>query len=345
MKAAYISNHGNLDNIQIGEVDDIKIDPNEVLIKTHFAALNHLDLFVIKGWSGLKLKMPHVFGADGSGIVKQIGSEVSTIEIGDMVTINPGISCGKCEKCLSGKQVLCKQFAIKGEHEWGTFAEFFKMPEINILKIPNGFPLDKAAAAPLTFLTAYRMVNTLGKTRPGDFIFIHGAGGGVSSAAVQIAKYLGATVIATTSSSEKIEKTKKLGADYVINYKEMTDYTQLVYKEITKRRGVDIVIDSVGKTTFKTSIRLLRLGGRLITCGATTGSQVELNLANIFWKHLQIKGTTMSNQGEFHEVMKLIFERKLNPIIDKIYSLDKAKEAENYLNDGNQFGKILLKVS
>ncbi|MFW9819234.1 MAG: alcohol dehydrogenase catalytic domain-containing protein, partial [Candidatus Thorarchaeota archaeon] len=141
MKAAYIFGHGNLENIQIGEVDDITIEPNEVLIQTRFAALNHLDLFVIKGWPGLNLNMPHVIGADGSGIVKEVGSEVATIEIGDRVTINPGISCGKCEKCLSGKQVLCKQFGIKGEHKWGTFAEFFKMPEINVLKIPNAFPL------------------------------------------------------------------------------------------------------------------------------------------------------------------------------------------------------------
>ncbi|MFX0020909.1 MAG: zinc-binding dehydrogenase [Candidatus Hermodarchaeota archaeon] len=345
MKAAYISNHGSLDNIQIGEVDDIKIGSNDVLIETHFAALNHLDLFVIKGWSGLNLRMPHVIGADGSGVVKEIGSEVSTIKIGDKVTINPGISCGKCEKCLSGKQVLCKKFTIKGEHEWGTFAEFFKMSEINVLKIPNAFPLDKAAAAPLTFLTAYRMVKTLGKASSGDFIFIHGAGGGVSSAAVQIAKYFGAKVIATTSSSEKIEKTKKLGADYVINYKEMKDYSQYVYKELTKRCGIDIVIDNVGKATFNNSIRLLKPGGRLITCGATSGPNIEINLANVFWKHLQIKGTTMSNQNEFRAVMKLIFDGELTPIIDSVFPLDRVKDAERYLSEGKQFGKVLLNVS
>jgi NADPH:quinone reductase-like Zn-dependent oxidoreductase len=344
MKAAYISQHGSLDNILVGEVDDLRINPNEVLIETHFAALNHLDLFVIKGWQGLELKMPHVLGADGSGIVKEIGSEVSKLKIGDKVTINPGISCGKCEMCLSGKQVLCKDFSIKGEHEWGTYAEFFKMPEINVIKVPNSVNLDKAAAAPLTFLTAYRMLKTLAKVKPKDFVFIHGAGGGVSSAAVQIAKYLGAKVIATTSSSEKIERTKNLGADYVINYKEMKDYTQYVYKEITNKHGIDIVIDNVGSATFNTSIRLLRPNGRIITCGATSGSHVEFNLTNIFWKHIEIKGSTMSNQGEFREVMNLVFENKLNPIIDKIYWLDRVKDAENYLNEGKQFGKVLLKV-
>ncbi|MFX1379346.1 MAG: zinc-binding dehydrogenase [Promethearchaeota archaeon] len=345
MKAAYIYEHGSLDNIQIGEVDNLNVEPNEVLIKTQYASLNHLDLFIVKGWSGLVLKMPHVIGADGSGIVKEIGSEVSTLQIGDKVTINPGISCGKCEMCLSGEQVLCKNFSIKGEHQWGTFAEYFKLPEINVLKVPNSFSLEKAAAAPLTFLTAYRMLTTLGATQPGDYVFIHGAGGGVSSAAIQIAKYYGAKVITTTSSPEKVEKAKQLGADYVINYKEVKDYTQYVYKELTNRRGIDIVIDNVGIDTFNTSIRLLNPGGRLITCGATSGSQVEFNLANIFWKHLEIKGSTMANQREFRAVMKLVFKGKLIPIIDKIYPFEKVKDAEKYLTEGKQFGKVLLKFS
>ncbi|MFX1503185.1 MAG: zinc-binding dehydrogenase [Promethearchaeota archaeon] len=345
MRAVYISNHGDLEAIQIGEVDDLQVGPNDVLIETRFVALNHLDLFVIKGWSELNIKMPHVIGADGSGIVKEIGSEVSTVNIGDRVTINPGISCGKCEMCLTGKQVLCKDFSIKGEHEWGTFAEFFKMPEINVLKIPRDYPLDKAAAAPLTFLTAYRMLTTLGNVKPRDFVFIHGAGGGVSSAAIQIAKYFGAEVIATTSTSEKLTKTRKLGADYVINYKEMKEFTKHVYTEVTKRHGIDIVIDNVGSATFNKSIRLLRSGGRLITCGATSGPLSQINLANIFWKHLEIKGSTMSNQREFRAVMRLVFEGKVNPIVDRIFPFDKAKNAENYLREGKQFGKVLLEVS
>ncbi|MFX1384775.1 MAG: zinc-binding dehydrogenase [Promethearchaeota archaeon] len=344
MKAAYFSNHGDLDNIQIGNVNNLKIGPTEVLIKTKFAALNHLDLFVIKGWPGLNIKKPHVIGADGSGIVEEVGSEVSTVEIGDRVTINPGISCGKCEMCLTGNQVFCKSFYIKGEHEWGTFAEYFKVPEINVFKIPDSFSFNKAAAAPLTFLTAYRMLKTLGQVKIGDYVFIHGAGGGVSSAGIQIAKLFGATVITTTSTAEKIEKARDIGADYVINYQEEKDYTNYVYKEITKKKGIDLVIDNVGSVTFNTSIRLLKVGGRLITCGATSGSQSEINIANIFWKHLQIIGSTMSNQNEFQAVMKLIIDGKLIPIIDKIYPLEKAVEAEKYLDATHQFGKILIKV-
>jgi len=343
MKAAYINKNGNLDQIQIGELDNPKIRPNEVLIDTMFAALNHLDLFVIKGWPGLNLSFPHIIGADGSGIVKEVGSEVSTLNEGDRVTINPGISCGKCDKCLSGRQVLCNLFTIKGEHQWGTFAKYFKMPEINVLKIPDGYPLDKAAAAPLTFLTAWRMLKTQANLQNGEIVFIHG-GGGVASAAIEIAKSLGAKVIITTSSPEKVEKAKKLGADNVINYNQMEDYIKYVYTNLTNKQGVDIVIDNVGNATFQTSIRLLKPGGRLITCGATTGPQTQVMLNQIFWKHLEIKGSTMANQGEFRTVMKLVFEEKIYPIIDKIFPLEEAKEAEKYLSKGKQFGKVLLKI-
>jgi NADPH:quinone reductase-like Zn-dependent oxidoreductase len=345
MRAAYFSEHGNLEQIKIGEVTIPKIGPNDVLIETKYGALNHLDIFVIRGWPGLTLSMPHVIGADGSGIIKEIGSEVSTISEGDRVTINPGISCGKCDMCLSGQQVLCKQFSILGENKWGSFAQYIKIPEINVIKIPEDYPFDKAAAAPLTFLTAWRMLITQAKIKYSDIVFIHGAGGGVSSAAIQIAKYFGAKVIATSSTLEKIEKAKKLGADHVINYKEMKNYSKYVYTDLTNRHGIDIVIDNVGQTTFPTSIQLLRPGGRLITCGVTSGPFTKINIIDIFWKHLEIKGSTMANQAEFREVMKLIFEGKLNPVIDRIYPLENVKEAEQYLSEGNQFGKVLIKVS
>ena len=345
MKAAFINEHGNFEKVQIGDVEIPQVGPNDVLIETKFGALNHLDLFVIRGWPGLTLSMPHVIGADGSGIIKEVGSEVSTLTQGDKVTINPGLSCGKCEMCLSGQQVLCKRFSILGENQWGTFAQYAKIPEINVLKIPKDYPFDKAAAAPLTFLTAWRMLTTQANIKHNEYVFIHGAGGGVSSAAIQIAKYFGARVIATTSTFDKIEKTKELGADHVINYKETKDYTKYVYTELTKRQGVDIVIDNVGQATFQTSIQLLRPGGRLITCGVTSGPFTKINITNIFWKHLEIKGSTMANQGEFRDVMQLVFERKLNPIIDRIYPLEKVRDAEQYLSEGNQFGKVLIDSS
>ena len=173
---------------------------------------------------------------------------------------------------------------------------------------------------------------------------IHGAGGGVSNAAIQIAKLLGATVIVSTSSSEKIEKAKQIGADFVVNYKEMKDFTKYVYTELTKKQGIDVVIDSVGMATFPTSIHLLRSGGRLITCGVTSGPNTKINLTNIFWKHLEIKGSTMANQIEFRDVMEYVFKGEITPVIDKIFPLEEVKEAEKYLEEGNQFGKILLKI-
>ncbi len=344
MKAAFIQEHGNLDKIQIGEVNTPTISPNEVLIETKFGALNHLDIFVVRGWPRLTLNMPHVIGADGSGIVKEIGSEVTTLSVGDKITINPGISCGKCEMCLSGQQVFCKQFSILGENKWGTFAQYLKLPEISVLKIPDGFSLEKAAAAPLTFLTAWRMLITQAGIKPNEYVFIHGAGGGVSSAAIQIAKYYGAKVITTTSTSKKMEMAMNLGADHVINYKETKDYRNQVF-ELTNKHGIDVVIDNVGQATFPTSIRLLRPGGRLITCGVTSGPLSKINIADIFWKHLEIKGSTMANQGEFRAVMQLVLDGTLNPIIDKVYPLENVREAEEYLSDGNQFGKVLIKVS
>ena len=343
MKAAFITSHGDLDRIQIGNLEIPKIGPNDVLIKTKFAALNHLDLFVVKGWPGLKLSMPHIIGADASGIVEEIGSEVSTLVKGDKVTINPGLSCNKCEMCLSGNQVLCKQFSILGEFQAGTFAEYFKVPEVNALKVPNNYPLDKAAAAPLTFLTAWRMLTTKANVKKGEYVFIHGAGGGVSTAAIQIAKLLGATVITSTSSSEKIKKAKQIGADYVINYKEVKDLAKVIYTELTNGYGIDVAIDTVGMATFPDSISLLRTGGRVITCGVTSGPTTKIDLAKVFWKHLEIKGSTMANQSEFRDVMKLVFNGEISPIIDKIFPLEVIKDAMIYLEKGIQFGKVLLK--
>jgi NADPH:quinone reductase-like Zn-dependent oxidoreductase len=344
MKAAYILKHGDLNNLIVGDLDKPNIREKEIIIETRFSALNHIDLFIIKGWLGLDLKMPHILGSDASGIVVEVGSSVTTVKKGDRVAINPGLSCGTCDICLSGKQNFCKNFSIMGEHQWGTHAEYFVVPEVNAIKLPLDVRFEIAAAAPLTFLTAWRALKTQARLQYGETIFIHGAGGGVSSAAIQIAKLLGATVITTTSSAKKVEIAKKLGANFVINYKENPNYDVFVYKNIMNREGVDVVLDSVGKETFEKSLRLLKPGGRLITPGSTTGPKSEVDLRQIFWKQLEIKGTTMSNQSEFRDVMKLIFNGKLNPIIDKIYPLNDIKEAEEHLQEGKQFGKVLLKV-
>ena len=288
--------------------------------------------------------MPHVLGSDGGGFIEEVGSEVTQFQKGDPVTVNPGISCGKCYYCLAGKQNFCKQFSILGENQWGTFAEFFKVPEANIMKIPRNFSMEKAAAAPLTFLTAWRLLKTQAKLQAGEIIFIHGAGGGVSTAAIQIAKYLGAKVITSTSTEKKEEHAKSVGADNVVNYKENPEYGKTIYKELTNEKGVDVVLDSVGKETFQDSLRILKPGGRLVTPGATTGAKTEIDIRRIFWKQLKITGSTMSNQKEFRDVMKLVFSHELEPIVDKIFSIEQVHDAEKYLKKGKQFGKVLLKI-
>ncbi len=343
MRAACIAKHGELEEIAVRDIEAPKPGHDELIVRMKFAALNHLDYFVTKGWPGLELKMPHVLGSDGAGIVEAVGPSVTQFQVGDTVAINPGLSCGRCEACLSGEQNFCKSFSIKGEHQAGTFAELFTAPEASALKLPAWFPLDKAAAAPLVSLTAWRLLVTRARVQPGEVVFVHGAGGGVSTAAIQIAKYLGATVITTTSTPEKVEKAKMLGADHVIDYQAMPDYSTHVFKDLTGKRGVDVVVDSVGARTFATSLRLLRPGGRLVTCGATTGPNTDLDIRQVFWKQLVIMGSTMSNQREFREVMRLVLSGKIEPVIDKEFPLDQARQAEEYLLPAGQFGKVLLR--
>jgi len=346
MKAAYIEKHGGLEEIRIGNLEPPVCKPNEVLVKTAYSGLNHLDIFVTAGWAGLNLKFPHILGSDGCGKVLELGSAIqnSSIRVGNMVTINPGTSCGECSICESGNQNFCDKFSIKGEFEQGTFAEQFSIPAANVLKIPDGFPLNEAAAAPLSYLTAWRMLTTKTHVKVGDIVFIQGGSGGVSICALQIAKYFGAIVIVSTSTEEKAKKIRNLGADHVINYKENPDYLKFVYKDLTQRKGCDIVVDSVGTLTFENSLRLLKKGGKLVTCGATTGPTSKINLNSVFWNQLEILGSTMSNQKEFREVMELVFNGKLKTVIGKEFSLSEAQKAEKYLNSGNNFGKIVLKI-
>lgn len=345
MKAAFIKKHGNLDQLLIGNLDTPKIKPNEVLVQTKYGALNHIDVFLIKGWPGLKLSMPHVLGSDGSGIIKEIGSAVTTLSEGERVAINPGLSCGKCKFCLSGNQNFCKSFSIMGEHRWGTYCEYFKVPEENALKLPSKISYELAAAAPLTYLTAWRLLTTQANLKQGEYVLIHGAGGGVSTAAIQIAKTLGAKVITTTSDQDKMKKALELGADHVFNYITNPDYGKTIFSDITKKQGVDVIIDSVGKITISNSLRLLKPGGRLVIPGATTGAIAEIDIRQIFWKQIKIFGSTMSNQREFREVMKLVFEGKLKPTVDKKFQLEEIFEAETYLKEGKQFGKVLVEIS
>jgi len=324
----------------MSEVPEPTIGPDEVLVRVRAVAMNHLDLFVRGGLPNLKLPLPHILGSDIAGEVAATGDWVPDLEVGERVVVNPGSSCGTCEHCLAGEDPLCKDYKILGEHVPGGYATHVAVPGKSVVRLPPEFPFEQAAAAPLVFMTAWRMLVTRARLRPGEDVLVIGAGSGVSTAAIQIAKLAGCTVYATSSSEAKLEKARALGADVTINHKTM-EIDKAIW-ELTGKRGVDVAIDHVGKDTIAKSVRALRRGGRLLVCGATTGGLAEIDLRYLFWRHLTILGSTMSSHREFEEVMRLIFMGKLKPVVDRVLPLEKAREAHEYLERGEQFGKIVL---
>ncbi|MCL4393428.1 MAG: zinc-binding dehydrogenase [Chloroflexi bacterium] len=342
MKALAFYEHGGIDKLQIVDLPKPAPGPRQVLIAVKAVALNHLDLFVRTGSPALKLMLPHIPGSDLAGVVAEVGSEVRNVRVGERVVVNPGISCGGCEFCLEGEHSLCREFKILGEHTTGGAAEFVRVPADNVLAIPDDLPFEQAAAAPLVFLTAWRALITRARLRAGEDLLILGAGAGVSTAAVQIAKRAGARVFVTSSSDDKLAKAKEIGADVLINYR-TAEWDREVYR-LTNRRGVDVVFESVGAETWFKSIRSLRRGGRLVVIGATSGPNPIEQLNRVFWDQLEIIGSTMSNQSEFREVMKLVFRGELKPIVDVVWPLERARDAHERLEKGEQFGKIVLTI-
>ncbi len=345
MKATVFHNHGSPDVLSYEEIEDPVVQQNQVLVKVKAVALNHLDLFVRNGIPGLKLEMPHILGSDISGEIVEVGAKVKgSFEEGQHIIVDPGISCGKCEFCMSGQESLCATYGIIGEHYRGGYAQLIALDSQNIIPIPKEAPLDleKAAAIPLTLMTAWRLLISKAQLRPTDDLLIIGIGGGVALAGLQIAKATGARVIVTSSSDEKLEKAKKLGADIIINHKTNPDYHKEVF-HLTKNRGVDVVLDSVGQATWSRSLKSLRKGGRLVTCGATSGPIAETNVNLLFWKQLEILGSTMSSRSELWTALKLVWNGSIRPIVDRTLPLSKAREAHEVLERGEQFGKIVLR--
>jgi NADPH:quinone reductase-like Zn-dependent oxidoreductase len=342
MKALAFFEHGELEKLQITELPPPPIGANDVLINIKASALNQLDLFVRRGSPALKLHLPHIPGSDGAGVIAAMGENVSELQVGQRVTINPGVSCGRCEFCIAGEESLCADFKIIGEHMHGTAAEFVRVPARNVLPIPDAISFEQAASAPLVFLTAWRALISRARLRAGEDVLILGAGAGTATAAIQIAKYAGARVFVTSSSEEKLQRARLLGADFALNYKS-DDWDRQLFA-LTGKRGVDVVFESVGAQTWLKSIRALRKGGRLVTIGATTGARPQEELGYIFWKQIDILGSTMSNQREFREVMKLVLRGELQPVIDSVFPLERAQEAHARLESGAQFGKIVLKI-
>ena len=338
MKAVFFRSHGGSEVLEYGDWPDPKPGPGEVVVAIRASAMNQLDVFVRNGIPGVPL--PQVPGADGSGVVQELGPEVTGLTPGDRVLIQPGLWCGTCEFCLSGEQCLCVTFRIVGEHAPGTFAEQAVVPAHNLFPIPEKISFEQAAAFPLSYQTAWRMIVGRGAVRPGDTVLIHGVGGGVGWAALQVALLCGARVIATTSGEEKARQARVAGAELVVDYAS-EDVGEAVRRH-TAKRGVDVVVDSVGEKTWMTSLRAVRRGGRIVTCGATTGPNPAEEIRLIFWKHISILGTTMANDREFRAVLEAVASGRLAPRIDRVLPLAQAADGYRLLEEGRQFGKIVL---
>jgi NADPH:quinone reductase-like Zn-dependent oxidoreductase len=342
MKAIAITAHGGMEKVQYMDVERPPLGPREVLIEARAVALNHLDIWVRNGLPGSRLTMPHVLGADGAGVVAEVGAEVSRVQVGDRVVINPGLHCGMCEFCQAGEQSLCATFGIMGETRPGTFAEYFQVPQENVHPVPEGFSWEEAAAFPLVFVTAWRMLISKAAIKPVEDILILGIGGGVSTAVLQIVKAIGLRAFVTSSSDDKLQQATKLGADAVINYKTQ-DFAREI-RHLTQQRGVDVVVDSVGGDSYAKSLASLVKGGRLVTCGATAGPRPQTDLARIFWNQLSVFGSTMGNMREFAEMLNFVSKRGVKPVIDQVFPVAEGANALARMEEGKQFGKIVLKV-
>jgi NADPH:quinone reductase-like Zn-dependent oxidoreductase len=340
MKALAFHEHGGLDRLRYQEVPDPAIGPADVLVRVRACALNHLDLFVREGLPGFRLPLPFWTGCDIAGEVAQVGAEVREVAVGDRVAVNPNLHCGRCEFCQKGEQSLCVTYGILGEHVHGGLAEYVKVAGDKTLALPAHVKYEDAAAFILVNMTAWRMLVTQARLRAGEDLLVIGVGGGVSSTAVQIGKLCGARVWVTSSSDDKLARARELGADECINHAR-EDWARVVWEK-TGKRGVDVVLENVGAATWKGSLRALAKGGRLVTCGATSGPIGETDIRVVFWKQVSIIGSTMSSNPEFHDVMRELFRGRLRAIVDAVMPLAEGVDAQRRLAEGKQFGKIVL---
>ena len=338
MEALFFEKHGGTDVLQYGERPTTEPGPGEVRVAIRAAAMNHLDIFVRDGIPDVPL--PQIPGADGAGVIDKLGEGVEGWKPGDPVLIQPGLFCNACEFCRGGEQSLCVTFRILGEHAAGTFAEFVVVPARNVFAIPSGLTFEEAAAFPLVYQTAWRMIVTRGAVRPGQTVLIHGAGGGAGGAALEIALLCGARVFATTHGEEKLRRIREAGAEWVFDYQ--TGDVGRAVRAQTQKRGVDVVIDSVGEKTWMSSLQAVCKGGRIVTPGATTGPNPKEEIRLIFWKQISILGSTMANDREFRALLSTVAAGKLRPRIDRVFPLSQAAEAYRRLEKGEQFGKIVL---
>lgn len=344
MRALTLTATGSLDHLVVQDVPLPPLErPDDVRVRIRAAALNHLDLFVARGLPGVTYTFPHIVGADGAGEVDAVGPAVTGWSRGDAVMLNPGLSCGDCAACRSGEESLCAGFRLLGEHHPGTVAEYVVVPAANLARVPAGMPWSVAAAFPLATLTAWRMLVTRAQLQRGEWMLVWGVGGGVALACVRIAALLGARVIATSGTPAKLEAARDAGAELLVDHREEDVVARV--RAVTEGRGVDVVADSVGAATWPVSLRALRRGGRLVTCGATSGPHVQLDVRKLFWHQWSLLGSTMGSRAEFRAIAEQAAAGHLWPAVDTVVPLARAADAFRRLDAGEQTGKLVIEVA
>jgi NADPH:quinone reductase-like Zn-dependent oxidoreductase len=338
MKAFRVHQHGSPEVLKEETLPDPSPAADEAIVEVKACALNHLDIWVRRGVPGHKFPLPIIPGCDIAGVVKEVGSVVKNAKPGDRVVVAPGFGCGTCDLCSAGDDNLCRDYGIMGETRDGGYCQFVRVPSRLLIPIPADMPFEQIAAVPLVFLTAYHMLVARCRLQPGDDVLVHAAGSGVGSAAVQIAKLHGARVWATASTDAKRAKAKDLGADDAFGYE---NFTEEVRKR-TNKRGVDIVFEHTGSATFEGSLKSLAKGGRVVTCGSTSGAEVKFDLRLVFFKSLSILGSTMGSRGEVHRIVKLVGQGKLRPVVDRVMPMSDVRKAHEMMERREQFGKIVL---
>jgi NADPH:quinone reductase-like Zn-dependent oxidoreductase len=342
MKAVVFHEFGGPEKLRYEDAPEPRINETEALIRVRACALNHLDIWARAGTRGERIPMPHISGSDISGEIANVGGLVTNHNRGDKVLIAPGISDGICEYCTSGWDSLCDQYKIIGYETQGGYAEYVSVPAQNILSIPDKLNFEEAASVPLVFLTAWHMLTTRSHLTPGETVLIWAAGSGVGSAAIQVAKVLGAKVIATAGNDEKLEKARRLGADWTINHHSQDVPSEV--KRITNGKKANVVFDHIGQATWEKSMRSMAAGGRLVNCGVTSGGKAEIDIRYIFVRQFSLMGSYMGGRGELLKVLNFFEDGKLKPVVDSVFPLKEAAAAQSRMENSEHFGKIVLKV-